>query len=155
VSFDIPRVALQKTKYVIDQGLGGLMWWAVDEDWVDPPASAPTKRAVQKKRTCKTGVIGNVHAVEPNSTSTRSSISGTTISASASIASQVSSSSSAPASTSTSTSTSEAEGEQDGIQLNVGRSLVQVAKEGFEKYASGLDGTQNVLGYSSSREYPM
>jgi len=38
----------------------------------------------------------------------------------------------------------------DGIQLNIGRSLVQVAKEGFEKYSGGLDTSWNVLNYPSS-----
>jgi hypothetical protein len=36
--------------------------------------------------------------------------------------------------------------------LKVGRSLVQVAKEGFERYAQGLDMTWNVLEYPSSGE---
>jgi hypothetical protein len=49
--------------------------------------------------------------------------------------------------------TSAVEGEQDGIQLYVGRSLVQVAKEGFERYAQGLDTTWNVLEYPSSGTY--
>jgi hypothetical protein len=155
VSFDIPRVALQKTKYVIDKGLGGLMWWAVDEDWVEPAsAPAPAKRDSKTKRACKKrGDIGYVHAVEiGNTTSTGTSISdlasGSTISSSTAVQS---SSASVTSASSTSSATSEAEGEKDGIQLNVGRSLVQVAKEGFEKYASGLDTTWNVLGYPSSR----
>jgi len=207
VSFDIPRVALQKTKWVIDQGLGGLMWWAVDEDWVDSPASAPVKRDMKKKtkRACKAkgageGEIGYVHAVDPanatvstgsaDSTSATASISisdsalaqvsstalssesaspsdnvssayeSVSVSASASSArasesaaasdSATSTDSAAPVPSSSQPSTSEAEGSKDGIQLNIGRSLVQVAKEGFERYASGLDGTQNVLGYPSS-----
>lgn len=200
VSFDIPRVALQKTKWVIDQGLGGLMWWAVDEDWVDSPASAPApasaKRDMKKKtkRACKAkgegeGEIGYVHAVDPaNSTSLAGSLDSTSATASISIsgsasaeasspslssesaspsdnvssasetASSASSTSASDSATSTESSaqsssqpsTSEAEGSKDGIQLNMGRSLVQVAKEGFERYASGLDGTQNVLGYPSS-----
>jgi hypothetical protein len=150
VSFDIPRVALQKTKSVIDQGLGGLMWWSVDEDWVEPSpsTSTPAKRDEPKKRTCKKNTIGNIHAVEPiNSTSSGSvSMSESATSTPASIQSQASSS----AASLPSLSGSEAEGEKDGIQLNMGRSLVQVAKEGFEKYATGLDTTWNVLGYSSS-----
>jgi hypothetical protein len=151
VSFDIPRVALQKTKSVIDQGLGGLMWWSVDEDWVEPSpsTSTPAKRDESKKRTCKKATIGDIHAVEPiNSTSSGSvSISDAITSTSASTQSQTFPST---ASIPSPVSGSEAEGEKDGIQLNIGRSLVHVAKEGFEKYATGLDTTWNVLGYPSS-----
>jgi hypothetical protein len=166
VSYDIPRVALQKTKYVVDKGLGGMMWWAVDEDWVEPaPANAARRHLKRKsKRACgRRGNIGFVHAAEPAANSTSES------SASMVIATSVSSSpSDTPSSTNitvsaTSTeSTSapsqssatgyEAEGEKDRIQLYIGRSLVQVSKEGFEKYAGGLDTTWNVLEYPSSRE---
>lgn len=184
VSFDIPRVALQKTKYVIDNGLGGLMWWAVDEDWVEaaPEPQQATKRHLErkKKRSCKcpeTPVdIGYVHAVDPLASTSSLSVSAvsmnsSTIGATSSVSATESSSTSASASSSASSvsasissassssaaplpssSNSEAEGEQDGIQLKIGRSLVQVAKEGFEKYAQGLDKSENVLGYATSGE---
>ncbi|KAK8854659.1 hypothetical protein IAR55_003398 [Kwoniella newhampshirensis] len=32
-SFDIPAVVLQKAKYVLDNQLGGMMFWSVDEDY--------------------------------------------------------------------------------------------------------------------------
>ena len=178
-------MALQKTKYVIDNGLGGLMWWAVDEDWVESGpatnAEAQTKRHLERKkgkRSCKrptTGggaEIGNVLAVEPvsanaSSTSTSSTAvslasgSGSPVSTLAStpssslvssaLASAASSSAApAPRPDPSSTSDADAEGEQDGIQLNIGRSLAQIAKEGFERYAQGLDTTWNVLGYPTS-----
>lgn len=198
VSFDIPRVALQKTKYVVDNGLGGLMWWAVDEDWVEAqPQQPPAKRHLDRKhkkgkRSCKrtgTGAgsasgIGFVHAAEPtlaNGTDSSTQIGASATSASKSNALDTSSAgpseSNGTAQTSTAlsasvsasasispspsnsavpdphgTSTSEAEGELDGIQLNIGRSLAQVAKEGFERYAQGLDTTWNVLGYPTSGE---
>lgn len=183
MSFDIPRVALQKTKYVVDNGLGGLMWWAVDEDWVEE-AAAPqqAKRHLERKRkgkrSCKRPAadIGYVHAADPLANASSSSVvsggasasassstyispSGTATAAADASSSVPSSSSSISSSASASSSaaprpdpssTSEAEGEQDGIQLNIGRSLAQVAKEGFEKYAQGLDTTWNVLGYPTS-----
>lgn len=169
------------------------MWWAVDEDWVEPsPAPATARRHLERKagrkakRACKArSEVGYVHAANPTdatvsgtasapksatdqsvsdilpSTGLESSTSqsvSTGISASVSASITGSSISSASASTSSGarpsqSGTSEAEGEQDGIQLNIGRSLVQVAKEGFEKYAQGLDTTWNVVDYPSSGSF--
>lgn len=150
------------------------------EDTPAPQAQSAKRHLERKsgkkgKRGCKArGEIGYVHAADPSSgnatisdiasTSTLSSIDGSTASQSESATSAsltaISASDSASASSTSSSTipkpvqsgTSDAEGEQDGIQLKVGRSLVQVAKEGFERYAQGLDTTWNVLEYPSSGE---
>ncbi|WWD19197.1 hypothetical protein CI109_103655 [Kwoniella shandongensis] len=36
VSFDTPTVALQKAEYVLDNQLGGMMYWSVDQDYSRP-----------------------------------------------------------------------------------------------------------------------
>jgi len=42
----------------------------------------------------------------------------------------------------------------DGIDVKIGRSLVQVSKEGFEKYSQeGLDKSENVLSFPSSSKF--
>ena len=135
------------------------MWWSVDEDWVQVSAAAPVKRDSKKKRACKKKDIGYVHAVEPGNFSTSASASDPASSSDMISTSIASGSTPSPSSTteartastfSSSIPSSEIEGEMDGIQLNIGRSLVQLAKEGFEKYSGGLDTSWNVLKYPSS-----
>lgn len=153
--------------------------WVEAAPQASQPAKRHLERK-KGKRSCKRPAtdIGYVHAADPivsNATSSSSSSSAlvsdvptnataspvdpASVSASSSVSAAVSVSASASSSASSSaaplpssSSSSEAEGEQDGIQLNIGRSLAQVAKEGFEKYAQGLDTTWNVLGYSTSGE---
>jgi len=136
------------------------MWWSVDEDWVEVSAAAPVKRDSKKKRACKNKDLGYVHAVEPGNSSTSFSASNSPSSSDTASTSIASGSTPSPSSTTgtatssdsspTSVSISDIEGERDGIQLNIGRSLVQVAKEGFEMYSGGLDSSWNVLNYPSS-----
>ena len=33
LSFETPVVALQKAHYIMNDGIGGMAWWSVDQDW--------------------------------------------------------------------------------------------------------------------------
>ncbi|WVW85458.1 hypothetical protein I302_107496 [Kwoniella bestiolae CBS 10118] len=151
VSFDTPRLGLEKAKFIMKHQLGGMMYWSIDQDFSRLQADdKPTDRIWpgiwdRLKGYCRKWNYGKVKGmafthIQKRSMKTESVESGY------------------------------AGGWQDwdiwgewdnlkqwrlhlddGICLNIGYSLVDTVVTAFEKYGGGLEKTKNNLNYPNSQ----
>ena len=63
-SFDIPYLALQKAKYVVDTDLGGMAYWSIDSDWSvkhqeSAESSSSTKHHLSRRNKWQNGHVSS------------------------------------------------------------------------------------------------
>ncbi|OCF32739.1 hypothetical protein I316_05660 [Kwoniella heveanensis BCC8398] len=171
VSFDTPTVALQKAKYVMDNKLGGMMYWSIDQDYTKLQASEkPTEHHWPgqwnpSRGGSKKGNYGHFKGAPwPLPESVKITNQNNWL---------------ARRSSSFASASGESRGVvakrgwrdwasvgwwgqmddwrngwtlkvDDGICTNIGYSLVDIVVTAFEKYGGGLDRTRNQLDYPGS-----
>lgn len=138
-SFDIPYLALEKAKYVVEHNLGGMAYWSVDSDWSAAPAASSTSprssrtRDLSRRNKWQNGRVGSI--VSGLQEDRRA------LNLSMSVDAEIRQSVCDPQYTS---------GQVGGINITIGQSLVHVVTQTFDRFGGGLDRTHNALRYPDS-----